>query len=253
MTIEVEQLSKKYIIQNSRKVIDEPLKDRLTEGAKGFFRKLKTGSGRHLEEQEFWALKNLSFKVDAGDRLAVIGRNGAGKSTLLKIFSRITPPTGGRVKIHGRVTSLLEVGTGFHPELTGKENIFLNGALLGMSRVEIRQKFDQIVAFSEIEKFLGTPVKRYSSGMFIRLGFAVAAHLSPDILIIDEALAVGDAIYKKKCLQKMEEMGRQGRTIIMVTHDMDAVTFCNKGLLLHEGSIVTTNSLEHCMDLYKNQ
>ncbi len=250
MTIKIEQLSKKYLIHNKRKVLDDTLKDRLTQGVKGFFNRFRAGSLKTSGKKEFWALKDLSFEVKQGDSLAIIGKNGAGKSTLLKIFSRITPPTKGRVKISGRVASLLEVGTGFHPELTGRENIYLNGALLGMSKREIKKNFDEIVDFSEIEMFLDTPVKRYSSGMFVRLGFAVAAHLNPDILIIDEALAVGDAAYKKKCIAKMEDIGKEGRTVIFVTHDMWALNFCNKGILLHEGEIVPTDNLEHCVALY---
>lgn len=252
MTIEIENLSKMYHIQNTRKVLNDTLKDRLTEGIQGFFSKFRGTSPKHSGNQEFWALKDLSFKVEQGDTLAIIGKNGAGKSTLLKIISRITPPTKGRVKIKGRIASLLEVGTGFHPELTGKENIFLNGALLGMSKREIKKNFDEIVAFSEIEIFLDTPVKRYSSGMFVRLGFAVAAHLDPDILIIDEALAVGDAAYKNKCLAKMEEIGKKGSTVIFVTHDMWTLRFCNKGLLLHQGNLVPTTDLNHCIELYSN-
>lgn len=252
MTIHVEHLSKKYIIQNRRKVLDDTLKDRLTQGMKRFFGRRRVAPKQSIEDQEFWALKDLSFKVEQGDSLAIIGKNGAGKSTLLKIFSRITPPTKGRLEISGRVASLLEVGTGFHPELTGRENIYLNGALLGMSKREIKRNFDEIVAFSEIEQFLDTPVKRYSSGMFVRLGFAVAAHLDPDILIVDEALAVGDAAYKKKCLNKMEEIGRAGRTVIFVTHDMWALKFCNKGILLQEGKIIPSENLEQCIALYSD-
>lgn len=250
MTIEIEQLSKKYDIQNRQKVLNDNLKDRLTEGMRELFNTFSGKSKKNSGQQEFWALKDLSFKVEQGDTLAILGKNGAGKSTLLKIISRITPPTKGRVKIQGRIASLLEVGTGFHPELTGKENIFLNGALLGMSKREIKKNFDEIVAFSEIELFLDTPVKRYSSGMFVRLGFAVAAHLNPDILIIDEALAVGDAAYKNKCLAKMEEIGKTGRTVIFVTHDMWTLRFCNKGLLLHQGSLIPTTDLNHCIELY---
>ena len=174
--------------------------------------------------EEFWALKNVSFEAKHGEVLGIIGRNGAGKSTLLKILSRITEPTRGRVQLRGRISSLLEVGTGFHPELTGRENIFLNGAILGMTQREIRKKFDEIVAFAEIEKFLDTPVKRYSSGMYVRLAFAVAAHLEPEILIIDEVLAVGDAEFQKKCLGKMDEVSRShGRTVLFVSHNMEAV------------------------------
>ena len=174
--------------------------------------------------EDFWALRNVSFEVKRGEVVGIIGRNGAGKSTLLKILSRITEPTEGRVRIDGRVASLLEVGTGFHPELTGRENIFLNGAILGMHRAEIKQKFDEIVAFAEVEKFLDTPVKRYSSGMYVRLAFAVAAHLEPEILIVDEVLAVGDAEFQKKCLGKMESVSRsEGRTVLFVSHNMQAI------------------------------
>jgi lipopolysaccharide transport system ATP-binding protein len=188
--------------------------------------------------EEFWALKDVSFEVKQGEVVGIIGRNGAGKSTLLKILSRITEPTEGRVRIKGRVASLLEVGTGFHPELTGRENIFLNGAILGMSKAEIKRKFDEIVAFSEIEKFLDTPVKRYSSGMYVRLAFAVAAHLEPEILIVDEVLAVGDAQFQKKCLDKMDDEARAGRTVILVTHTMPTVeALCDRAILLAGGSV----------------
>ncbi|MCG8553306.1 MAG: ABC transporter ATP-binding protein [Desulfobacterales bacterium] len=186
--------------------------------------------------ESFWALKDLSFKVPQGERLGLIGRNGAGKSTLLKILSRITWPTTGEVTINGRVSSLLEVGTGFHPELTGRENIYLNGAVLGMNRAEIKRKFDEIVWFAEVEKFLDTPAKRYSSGMYLRLAFAVAAHLEPDILLVDEVLAVGDASFRKKCLGKMKDVGKEGRTIIMVSHSMAAIeNLCTRVLVLDKG------------------
>jgi lipopolysaccharide transport system ATP-binding protein len=188
--------------------------------------------------EEFWALKDVSFEVKQGEVVGIIGRNGAGKSTLLKILSRITEPTTGRVRIKGRVASLLEVGTGFHPELTGRENIFLNGAILGMSREEIRRKFDEIVAFAEIEKFLDTPVKRYSSGMYVRLAFAVAAHLEPEILIVDEVLAVGDATFQKKCLNKMENVSKSGRTVLFVSHNMPTITrLCSHIVLLQDGKV----------------
>jgi lipopolysaccharide transport system ATP-binding protein len=195
-------------------------------------------NGRSTSET-FWALKNVSFDVKQGEVLGLIGSNGAGKSTLLKILNRITEPTTGGVDIYGRVGALLEVGTGFHPELTGRENIFLNGAILGMTRAEIKKKFDEIVAFAEVEKFLDTPVKRYSSGMYVRLAFAVAAHLDPEILLIDEVLAVGDAEFQKKCLQKMEEVAaNQGRTVIFVSHNMDAVChLCSRCILLRNGEI----------------
>ncbi|MEL7420931.1 MAG: ABC transporter ATP-binding protein, partial [Cyanobacteria bacterium J06555_3] len=189
--------------------------------------------------EEFWALQDLNLVINQGDRLGIIGRNGAGKSTLLKILSRITEPTTGRIKLKGRVASLLEVGTGFHPELSGRENIFLNGAILGMSKIEITQKFDEIVAFSEVEKFLDTPVKRYSSGMYVRLAFAVAAHLEPEILIVDEVLAVGDSAFQQKCLGKMQEVGKNGRTVIFVSHNMATVKqLCNKACLLANGTLI---------------
>jgi ABC-type polysaccharide/polyol phosphate transport system ATPase subunit len=189
--------------------------------------------------EEFWALKDVSFEVQEGEVLGIIGLNGAGKSTLLKVLSRITEPTSGRVTLRGRVASLLEVGTGFHPELTGRENIFLNGAILGMSRTEIRKKFDEIVAFAEVERFLDTPVKRYSSGMYVRLAFAVAAHLEPEILIIDEVLAVGDTEFQKKCLGKMDEVSRQdGRTVLFVSHNLAAIAeLADRAVLLDKGSV----------------
>lgn len=188
--------------------------------------------------EDFWALKDVSFEVKQGEVVGIIGRNGAGKSTLLKVLSRITEPTKGRVRLRGRVASLLEVGTGFHPELTGRENIFLNGAILGMTREEIRKKFDEIVAFAEVEQFLDTPVKRYSSGMYVRLAFAVAAHLELEILLVDEVLAVGDAAFQKKCLGKMTEVGKQGRTILFVSHNMNAVEkLCSRALLIENGGV----------------
>ncbi len=190
------------------------------------------------ETEEFWALKDVSFTINRGDRIGIIGRNGAGKSTLLKVLSRITEPTKGRIKIAGRVASLLEVGTGFHPELNGRENIYLNGAILGMDKSEIRKKFDAIVAFAEVEKFLDTPVKRYSSGMYVRLAFAVAAHLEPDILIVDEVLAVGDSQFQKKCMGKMQEVGKEGRTVVFVSHNMAMISsLCEKAIYLRDGVI----------------
>lgn len=199
----------------------------------------------------FWALKDVCFEVKRGEVVGIIGRNGAGKSTLLKILSRITTPTTGRAEIHGRVGSLLEVGTGFHPELTGRENIYLNGAILGMRKVEIERKFDEIVAFAEIEKFLDTPVKRYSSGMYVRLAFAVAAHLEPEILIVDEVLAVGDAEFQKKCLGKMEDVSGQGRTVLFVSHNMAAIqALCLKGILLKDGTVVCNGSVHGVIDTY---
>lgn len=204
------------------------------------------------EIEEFWALKNVSFEVNQGEVLGIIGRNGAGKSTLLKILSRITEPTAGRAFLLGRVASLLEVGTGFHPELTGRENIFLNGAILGMTRQEIRRKFDEIVAFAEVERFLDTPVKRYSSGMYVRLAFAVAAHLEPEILVVDEVLAVGDLDFQRKCLGKMQDVAsKEGRTVLFVSHNMNAIQqFCGRAVLLHEGSIVDEGDPKNVISSY---
>jgi lipopolysaccharide transport system ATP-binding protein len=204
--------------------------------------------------EEFWALKDVSFEVKRGDRIGIIGRNGAGKSTLLKILSRITEPTEGRISIKGRVASLLEVGTGFHPELTGRENIYLNGAILGMSRVDIKRKFDEIVAFAEVERFLDTPVKRYSSGMYVRLAFAVAAHLEPEILIVDEVLAVGDAQFQKKCLGKMENVSKEGRTILFVSHNIAAIqALCNQIIYLKSGQIKSFGQVKRNISLYLSE
>jgi lipopolysaccharide transport system ATP-binding protein len=201
--------------------------------------------------ENFWALKEVSFQIKQGDVVGIIGRNGAGKSTLLKILSRITEPTEGRIRIRGRVASLLEVGTGFHPELTGRENVYLNGAILGMSRAEIKAKFDEIVAFAEVEKFLDTPVKRYSSGMYVRLAFAVAAHLEPEILIVDEVLAVGDTEFQKKCLGKMEDVSHSGRTVIFVSHNMSAITSLTKNsALLQAGKCVFFGETQEAVGKY---
>jgi lipopolysaccharide transport system ATP-binding protein len=238
--VRVENLSKCYTIGDGAARHDT-LRDALTETA----RKLKNclgltrtqGAGRRGEE--FWALKGVSFEVKRGEVVGIIGRNGAGKSTLLKILSRITEPTKGRAVIHGRVGCLLEVGTGFHPDLTGRENIYLNAAILGMRQAETRSKFDEIVAFSDVERFIDTPVKHYSSGMYVRLAFAVAAHLEPEVLIVDEVLAVGDSAFQKKCLSKMQEVGKQGRTVLFVSHNMSSVTrLCNRTILLEQGGIV---------------
>ena len=245
--ITVENLGKKYTLRHQRREEYTALRDVLAESVKGVGRRVAgmfSSSPFTLHpspsSEDFWALKDVSFEVNQGDRIGIIGRNGAGKSTLLKILSRITEPTTGRVKIKGRVASLLEVGTGFHPELTGRENIYLNGAILGMSRVEIKKKFDEIVAFAEIEKFLDTPVKRYSSGMYVRLAFAVAAHLEPEILIVDEVLAVGDAQFQKKCLGKMEDVSKEGRTVIFVSHNMDAIErLCDRVVLLKSGQVAS--------------
>lgn len=209
-----------------------------------------------IEEEKpdtIWALKNVTFEVQPGEVVGIVGRNGAGKSTLLKVLSRITEPTTGEIKLHGRVASLLEVGTGFHPELTGRENIYLNGTILGMRKTEIDRKFDEIVAFSEIEKFLDTPVKRYSSGMYVRLAFAVAAHLEPEILIVDEVLAVGDSQFQKKCLGKMGEVARTGRTVIFVSHNLSAVKrLCRTGIYLDTGKIELKGDVENVLALYQS-
>jgi lipopolysaccharide transport system ATP-binding protein len=214
---------------------------------------LKIGQEHHsrLVGKEFWALDDVSFQVEEGEILGIIGRNGAGKSTLLKILSRVTAPSSGQVKIRGRVASLLEVGTGFHPELTGRENVFLNGAILGMTKAEIRQKFDEIVAFSEVEEFIDTPVKRYSSGMYVRLAFAVAAHLEPEILIVDEVLAVGDAQFQKKCLGKMQDVSRVGRTILFVSHNMDAILkLCSRTLMMQSGFVELSGATPKVVSAY---
>ena len=215
---------------------------------------LKVGQEHHARKigEQFWALDDVSFQVAQGEVLGVIGRNGAGKSTLLKILSQVTMPSSGEIKIRGRIASLLEVGTGFHPELTGRENIFLNGAILGMTKAEIRKKFDEIVAFSGVEQFIDTPVKRYSSGMYVRLAFAVAAHLEPEILIIDEVLAVGDAEFQKKCLGKMQDVSRrEGRTVLFVSHNMSAVrSLCNRAILLADGKVVASGSASAMTDRY---
>lgn len=230
--ISVEGLGKSYTIRHEGQTNYKSLREEIFKLPKRLLQR------NNQNQEEFWALKDVSFDVMPGDRVGIIGRNGAGKSTLLKLLSRITEPTTGRITLRGRVASLLEVGTGFHPELTGRENIFLNGAILGMSRAEVRRKFDEIVDFAGVEKFLDTPVKRYSSGMYVRLAFAVAAHLEPEILIVDEVLAVGDAEFQKKCLGKMEDVGKEGRTVLFVSHNMNAVqTLCNRCVLLKGGQV----------------
>jgi lipopolysaccharide transport system ATP-binding protein len=252
--ITVENLSKKYIIGHQKQERYTALRDVLANGAKRFTHKLThpfAAPENDPAHEEFWALRDVSFDIKQGDRVGIIGRNGAGKSTLLKILSRITEPTSGRVSIKGRVASLLEVGTGFHPELSGRENIFLNGAILGMSKAEIKNKFDEIVAFAEVEKFLDTPVKRYSSGMYVRLAFAVAAHLESEILIVDEVLAVGDAQFQKKCLGKMEEVGKDGRTVLFVSHNMAMISnLCQKGIFLEGGKISTQGEVSKVIQQY---
>ena len=238
--IRADNVGKKYLITHQRRERYKALRDSLADVPKNMLRWISGQRGvsgsRQFDREEFWALEDIRFEIAPGERVGIIGRNGAGKSTLLKVLSRITEPTTGRVAIRGRVASLLEVGTGFHPELTGRENIFLNGAILGMTKDEIKRKFDDIVAFSEIEKFLDTPVKRYSSGMYVRLAFAVAAHLEPEILIVDEVLAVGDAAFQKKCLGRMGEVSHEGRTILFVSHNMSAVRqLCDRAMVIdHE-------------------
>ncbi len=253
--ITVENLSKCYIIAHEERERYTSLRDVMTRRVKNAFSFGKSSYKNPSSQEEFWALKDLNFEIKRGDRVGIIGRNGAGKSTLLKILSRITEPTTGRVTIDGRVASLLEVGTGFHPELTGRENIFLNGAILGMSRAEIRVKFDEIVAFAEVEKFLDTPVKRYSSGMYVRLAFAVAAHMEPEILIVDEVLAVGDAQFQKKCLGKMEDVSRnEGRTVLFVSHNMQALlSLCKKGIYLIGGKVETIDEINQTINSYLSQ
>src|ERR1700677_3494293 len=243
----VDNLSKRYLIGHRQYQYGSPhyqytaLRDLVGRSIGNFVRKAAdVARGRPVvqgdEIEEFWALKDVSFEVKQGEVLGIIGRNGAGKSTLLKILSRITEPTKGRVTLRGRVASLLEVGTGFHPELTGRENLFLNGAILGMTRREVRRKFDEIAAFAEVERFLDTPVKRYSSGMYMRLAFAVAAHMEPEILLVDEVLAVGDAAFQKKCLKKMGEVARGGRTVLFVSHNLAAVqSLCPVAIHLRGG------------------
>jgi lipopolysaccharide transport system ATP-binding protein len=245
--ISVEGIGKSYHLNHSPA---EGMRHALTRIVTSPFRKSEPAEGQ--PDEDFWALKDASFEVKQGEVVGVVGRNGSGKSTLLKILSRITDPTAGRVRTKGRVASLLEVGTGFHPELTGRENVFLNGAILGMRQSEIKRKFDEIVSFSEVEKFLDTPVKRYSSGMYVRLAFAVAAHLDPNILIVDEVLAVGDAQFQAKCLGKMQDVSlREGKTVIFVSHQMGAVSrLCTRAILLKSGVIVMDGATESVARAY---
>ena len=257
IVIKAENLGKKYIIghqaESGRYVA---LRDVLMQNARTLWNKTKDlATGKPIIQgdtmEEVWALKDVSFEIRRGEAVGIIGRNGAGKSTLLKILSRITEPSTGRVTIKGRVASLLEVGTGFHPELTGRENIYLNGTILGMTRKEIKHKFDEIVAFAEVEKYLDTPVKRYSSGMYVRLAFAVAAHMEPEILLVDEVLAVGDLAFQKKCLGKMSHVVEEGRTILFVSHNMGAIQMlCKRGLLLDKGVITASGSAEEVVSRY---
>jgi lipopolysaccharide transport system ATP-binding protein len=251
IAISVEGLSKKYTI--GHRVLNDTMGDRLARGLRSAKRRFKAGGGTPTATvEEFWALRDLSFEVPRGQVLGIVGRNGAGKSTLLKILSRITEPTQGRVTMRGRVSSLLEVGTGFHPELSGRENIFLNGAILGMTRFEIARKFDEIVAFSEVDRFLDTPVKHYSSGMYVRLAFAIAAHLEPEILIVDEVLAVGDAQFQKKCLNKVSEVAKTGgRTVLFVSHNAAALqSICDAGVWLNQGRLAGNGPINECLSEY---
>ena len=243
--IKVEGLSKHYLLNKSAEQKSDTLYGNFFNGIKN----LKNITQKK-ETQDFWALKDVNFEIERGDRVGIIGRNGAGKSTLLKILSRITPPTKGRIEITGRLASLLEVGTGFHGDLSGRENIYLNGSILGMSRQEIDRKFDEIVAFAEIEQFLDTPVKRYSSGMYVRLAFAVAAHLEQEILILDEVLAVGDSIFQKKCIDKLNSISKEGRTVLFVSHNFAAIeSLCNTAILLEKGKLILQGSV---MDVFNN-
>lgn len=254
--ITIRNLSKRYRL-GQREVGYQTLRDALVRVVSGSVERVRSRLNKRYpqkrpgEEADLWALRDLTFDVQPGEVLGIIGRNGAGKSTLLKILSRITEPSSGRVELYGRVGSLLEVGTGFHPELTGRENIFLNGAVLGMRRKEIARKLDEIVAFAEIERFIDTPVKRYSSGMFVRLAFAVAAHLEPEILLVDEVLAVGDQAFQKRCLGKMGEVAREGRTVILVSHNMASIeALCNTCLFLSEGQFVTKGQTHQVVSRY---
>jgi lipopolysaccharide transport system ATP-binding protein len=253
--IRVHNLSKQYVLRHEQKNPYGSLRDSLSTATSRLVRAIKHPLGGHDRDdqryEEFWALDDVSFEVEPGERVGIIGRNGAGKSTLLKILSRITAPTKGQVTLKGRVASLLEVGTGFHPELTGRENIYLNGAILGMGKAEIRRKFDAIVDFAEVEKFLDTPVKRYSSGMYVRLAFAVAAHLETDILVVDEVLAVGDAGFQKKCMAKMESVAHDGRTILFVSHNMGAVAeLCSRAILLGKGKVLKDGAIAGVIEEY---
>ena len=257
IVIQVENLGKKYLLRHHTKERYIALRDVMAAKATAFGRRLFELGGKKYKDpthEEFWALKDVSFEVKKGDVVGIIGRNGAGKSTLLKVLSRITEPTSGKIRIKGRVASLLEVGTGFHPELTGRENIYLNGAILGMSKSEIRRKFDEIVSFAEVERFLDTPVKRFSSGMYVRLAFAVAAHLEPEILMVDEVLAVGDVQFQTKCMGKMGDVASEGRTIIFVSHNMAAIKrLCARCILLDKGRPKMIADTESVIDFYLSE
>lgn len=252
--IRIEALGKRYVISHEAPQRYRTLRDEITDGIRSAFQRGGNHSLASLPTKEdFWAVRDVSFDVREGDRVGIVGRNGAGKSTLLRMLSRITEPTEGRIALNGRVSSLLEVGTGFHPELTGRENIFLNGSILGMGRREIQGKFDEIVSFSGVEKFLDTPVKRYSSGMHVRLAFAVAAHLDSEILLVDEVLAVGDAEFQAKCLARMESISESGRTVLFVSHNLSAVQrVCNTGVFMNSGRLVTQGSISSVLEAYQD-
>jgi lipopolysaccharide transport system ATP-binding protein len=247
--VRVEHLSKRYRVRTTKGKGQRLLRDDLVDLAKWPLRALRGQIAP--KTSDFWALNDVNFEIQPGERVGVIGRNGAGKSTLLKVLSRVTKPTKGEVRLRGRVTSLLEVGTGFHPELTGRENIYLSAAIFGMNRAEVKGKFDEIVAFAGVEDFLETPVKRYSSGMYVRLAFAVAAHLDSNILIIDEVLAVGDAAFQKKCLNRMESSAKDGRTVLFVSHNLQVLrTLCTRGIVLQSGKVVADDRLEVALPIY---
>lgn len=255
--IRIENISKKYIIRHgasaaSLKELVEVMKRKLFRRAPELLIGAKREANSEITVEEFWALKNISFDIKKGAKLGIMGKNGAGKSTLLKILSQITEPSTGKIYIDGSISSLLEVGTGFHGELSGRENVFLSGAILGMGREEISRKFDEIVAFSEIEKFIDTPVKRYSSGMTVRLAFSIAAHLEPDILILDEVLSVGDVKFQQKCLEKMDQISNSGATIVFVNHGVERIKrFCNQAIVLDKGEIIlNTDDIDKAIELY---
>jgi len=254
LAIRCEGLSKQYRIGGSTdhyKVLRDVISDAAAAPFRRFKNAARNGNSNGIDNRYIWALEDVSFEIAAGDVVGIIGQNGSGKTTLLKILSRITKPTRGHAEIHGRVGSLLEVGTGFHPELSGRENIFLNGAILGMRKSEIERKFDEIVAFAEVEKFIDTPVKRYSSGMYVRLAFGVASHMETEVLLVDEVLAVGDAQFQKKCFEKMREIRSQGRTILFVSHNMSAVrTICKEALILERGRVVAQGEIDKTVDQY---
>ena len=254
--IKIENLGKKYIIKHqTQELLYNVLANRLRQAGRKLLHPFRRDTAASPNTEEFWALRGISFDIKEGERVGFIGRNGAGKSTLLKILSRITEPTEGRISMRGRIASLIEVGTGFHPELTGRENIFLNGAVIGMKRAEIKKNFDAIVDFAGVEKFLDTPVKYYSSGMYVRLAFAVSAHLEAEIMMIDEVLAVGDADFQKKCMAKMDEVShKEGRTILFVSHNMNAVSrLCNRIVYLNGGHVeLDTDNVEEGTKFYLN-